>query len=231
MKRAIAIFAKTPLPGLVKTRLTPPLSLEQGADLYRCMLLDTVARVQSIAIDTFIFYDGNETFFREAAPGVPLIPQHAADLGVRLETAFTALSSLGYGARVVIGTDAPDLPLSFIEKAFHVLEAGRAGSDVVFGPAEDGGYYLIGLSGGHGGVFRDIPWSGPHVLETSLERARESGLVSAQLPPWYDVDCYSDLFRPGLSDPLNGAPLTRHFISELGIGTVQAADAVCLPAG
>ena len=223
MKQALAIFAKTPLPGLVKTRLTPPLSPEEGADLYRCMLLDTVARVRSLPTDTFIFYDGDEFFFKTAAPGLPLIPQHPEGLGGRLEEAFATLTSMGYGARVVIGTDAPDLPLSFIEEAFRLIETG---SDVVFGPAEDGGYYLVALSGPHGDLFKDIPWSGPDVLERSLERARQAGLASALLPPWYDVDCFEDLFRPGLSDTLNGAPLTRDFIRELGIGTVHAAAAV-----
>ncbi|HBG04602.1 MAG: hypothetical protein A2075_21365 [Geobacteraceae bacterium GWC2_58_44] len=223
MKRALAIFAKTPLPGLVKTRLTPPLSPEQGADLYRCMLLDTVARARSLPVDTFIFYHGSEQFFRESAPGVALIPQHESCLGGRLEKAFSALDSLGYGARVVIGTDAPDLPLAFIDEAFFRMEGG---SDVVFGPAEDGGYYLVALRGAHGGLFRDIPWSGPEVLAVSLERAREARLVTALLPTWYDVDGFEDLFRPGLSDPSNGAPLTRGFISGLGIGTGQRADAV-----
>ena len=223
MKRALAIFAKTPLPGMVKTRLTPPLSLEEGADLYRCMLLDTVDRVRSLPVDTFIFYDGDESFFRMSAPGVPLVRQHPEGLGGRLEKAFAALGSLGYGARVVIGTDAPDLPLAFIEEGFRLLEAG---SDVVFGPAEDGGYYLVALGGAHGDLFRDIPWSTPHVLDRSLERARESGLASALLPCWYDVDSYEDLFRPGLSDPSNGAPLTRDFIGKLNISAVRNAAAV-----
>lgn len=212
MKHALAIFAKTPLPGLVKTRMTPPLSPEAGAHLYRCMLLDTVARTRNLPVDVFIFYEGDERFFREAAPGLPLIRQHQGCLGIRLEGAFAALASLGYRARAVIGTDAPDLPLSFVQEAFRVLEAG---SDVVFGPAEDGGYYLVALRGGHGDLFRDIPWSGAHVLERSLERAREAGLAAALLQPWYDVDDFDDLSRPGLSDPANGAPLTRRFISEL----------------
>lgn len=222
MKRALAIFAKTPQPGLVKTRLTPPLTLEEGAELYRCMLLDSVQRVSVLSMDPFIFYDGDETFFRQTFPGVPLIHQGAGGLGLRLETAFDKLGFLGYEARVVIGTDAPDLPLRFIDEAFHLLEAGN---DAVFGPAEDGGYYLVALSVRHADLFREIPWSGPHVLERSLDRAREAGLTTALLPTWYDVDCFEDLFRPGLSDPSNGAPLTRDFIGELG-GNLVRADAV-----
>lgn len=212
MKRALAMFAKTPLAGLVKTRLTPPLSPDEAAALYRCMLLDTVSRSRSLTADAFICYDGDDLFFRESVPGMPLFPQCGENLGPRLEAAFTKLCALGYTARVVIGTDAPDLPLAFIEESFRLLEEG---SDVVFGPAEDGGYYLVALSCGHGDLFRDIPWSGPDVLEKSLERAAQAGLRTALLPTWYDVDSFEDLSRPGLLDPLNGAPLTRAFIETL----------------
>jgi len=226
MKHALAIFAKTPLPGLVKTRLTPPLSPEQAAGLYRCMLLDTIDRARSLCVDTFIFYQGDPQFFRGAAPGMTLIPQKDGCLGGRLETAFSSLADLGYGARVVIGTDAPDLPLVFVEEAFSRLETG---SDAAFGPAEDGGYYLVALRGAHGDLFREIPWSGPHVLARSLERASDAGLATALLPAWYDVDGFEDLLRPGLSDPLNGAPLTRDFIGTLGIATPNRSGALWQP--
>ena len=124
---------------------------------------------------------------------------------------------------MVIGTDAPDLPLAYIEEAFRLMEAG---SDAVFGPAADGGYYLVALKGSYGKLFQDIPWSSEQVLETSLARARASALSASLLPPWYDVDSFEDLLRPGLSDSQNGAPLTRGFIRDLGIGTMTAADAV-----
>ena len=215
MKSVLAIFAKTPLPGLVKTRLAPALSPEEGAELYRCMLLDTIARVGTLSVDTVIFFDGDECIFRDLLPGALLLRQHEGGLGERLQRAFAELSSLGYRARVVIGTDAPDLPLGFIQEAFHLIEAG---SDAVFGPAEDGGYYLVALGGATGGLFRDIPWSSPQVLAVSRERARESGFTTALLPSWYDVDSFADLLRPGLMDPENGAPLTRGFLRDRGIG-------------
>lgn len=223
MKCALAIFAKTPLPGLVKTRLTPPLSPEAAADLYRCMLLDTIARMGGPRHDSLIFYDGDETFFRQNAPGLRRFPQKGGDLGRRLENAFETLGSLGYGARVVIGSDAPDLPPAFVEEAFRLLEAGN---DAVFGPAEDGGYYLVALGGACGKLFQDIPWSGPQVLEKTLERAREAGLAVALLPTWYDVDSFEDLYRPGLCDPSNGAQLTCDFINRLCLEPLCSADAV-----
>ena len=223
MNKVLAVFAKAPLPGQVKTRLVPPLTPDQGAELYRCMLLDTIAQVRTLPVDIVIFYHGDECFFRALAPDVLLLPQQEGGLGERLESAFTALSFLGYRTRVAIGTDAPDLPLGYIEEAFRLIESG---SDVVFGPAEDGGYYLVGLEGASGGIFRDIPWSGPQVLAVSRQRAREAGFVEALLPTWYDVDSYEDLLRPGLYDPGNGAPLTRGFLGELGIGAREGAPIV-----
>lgn len=224
MKRSLAIFAKTPVPGLVKTRLSPPLSPHQGAELYRCMLLDTIARVQLLNADTIVFYEGDGDFFRRAVPDATLIRQHGGGLGTRLELAFDQLAELGYDSRVVIGSDAPDLPLAYLEEAFALLEGG---SDTVFGPASDGGYYLVAVRGGQGRIFEEIPWSSERVLEASLKQAQASGLSSALLPPWYDVDSYEDLLRPGLSDPLNGAPLTRSFLARLfSESLVPTADAV-----
>lgn len=222
MKHALAIFAKTPVAGNVKTRLTPPLSPEQGCELYRCMLLDTIARARSLSFDTVIFYQGDVSFFEEVAPGLLLVPQLETDLGGRLEDAFDRLRFMGYEGIAVIGSDAPDLPLTSITAAFAQLEKGK---QVVFGPAEDGGYYLVALRSACGGLFRDIPWSGPKVLERSLEKAHGAALSVGLLPTWYDVDAYDDLFRPGLTDPGNGAPLTRDFILSLGLRMQQAAGA------
>ncbi|MBU5611446.1 TIGR04282 family arsenosugar biosynthesis glycosyltransferase [Geomonas azotofigens] len=223
MKRALAIFAKTPLPGRVKTRLSPPLSPGQAAELYRCMLLDIIERAAGLRADMVIFHEGSAAFFRKAAPDALLVHQSTGGLGERLEHAFQELSGRGYGTRVVIGTDSPDLPLAFIEEAFQKLEQG---SDAVFGPAEDGGYYLVGVRDGHGALFQDIPWSSDSVLETSLRRAQASALAAALLPSWHDVDSWDDLLRPSLLEPSNDAPRTRAFIAALDLAASLAADAV-----
>lgn len=222
MKRALAIFAKTPLPGRVKTRLSPPLSPRQGADLYRCMLLDTIERTAGLQVDTVLFHEGSEHFFREAAPGATLVHQRSGGLGLRLEHAFDTLAEMGYGPRLVIGTDAPDLPLGFVAEAFQALEQGH---DAVFGPAEDGGYYLVGVKGHYGALFTDIPWSTAQVLQASLVQAAASGLSAALLPPWYDLDSYRDLFRPGLLDPASGAARTRAFIAGIDLAASQEPGA------
>jgi glycosyltransferase A (GT-A) superfamily protein (DUF2064 family) len=92
----------------------------------------------------------------------------------------------------------------------------------VFGPAEDGGYYLVALGGPSGGIFDDIPWSSPQVFSQSRQRALEAGFATALLPTWYDVDSFEDLLRPGLTNPENGAPLTRAFLNDRGIGALTA---------
>ncbi|WP_224983662.1 TIGR04282 family arsenosugar biosynthesis glycosyltransferase [Geomonas agri] len=223
MKRALAIFAKTPLPGRVKTRLSPPLLPAQAAELYRCMLLDIIERSAGLSAAIVIFYEGSTDFFRKAAPEALLVHQSTGGLGERLEHAFQELSGHGYGARVVIGTDSPDLPLAFIEEAFQKLEQG---SDVVFGPAEDGGYYLVGVRDSYGALFQDIPWSSEKVLETSLRRAEASALTAAVLSSWHDVDSWDDLLRPSLLEQSNRAPRTRAFIAALDLAAPLAADAV-----
>lgn len=222
MKRALAIFAKTPNPGQVKTRLSPPLSPEQSAALYRCMLIDTINRMSALNVDTFIFYEGDRQFFEAEAPGAVLVEQHEGGLGRRLEEALDTLASMGYGAKVVIGTDAPDLPPAYVKGAFESLEA----NDAVFGPATDGGYYLVAVRGGYGALFSEIPWSSDAVLRISLERAESSSMTSFLLPTWSDVDSFEDLLRPELRDPSNGAPLTRAFLAELGLSAGPTADAI-----
>ncbi|GFO53195.1 hypothetical protein GMSM_02020 [Geomonas sp. Red276] len=211
MNSALAIFAKTPTPGQVKTRLSPPLTPQQAAEFYHRMLVDTVTRVRVLGVESIIFHHGDAAFFRGAFPGMRLFPQVGDCLGTRLENAFDVMAELGYRERVVIGTDAPDLPLPFIGQAFELLAAG---DDAVFGPSEDGGYYLVGIREGYGTLFKEVPWSGPQVLSTSLHRAHESGLRAGLLPSWYDVDSFEDLARPGLTDLANQAPLTRAFIRE-----------------
>ncbi len=210
------MFAKQPLPGRVKTRLTPPLSPDQAAELYRCMLDDTLAKVAELP-DTvrLLMYEeqpGAADYFRQTATGCRLHPQCGDDLGERMANAFGLAFAKGYQAAVIIGTDSPDLPLSLIVAAFRKLE--QTDIDAVYGPSEDGGYYLLGLKRVYAELFRDIPWSSVGVLEKSLARAERTGIQTELLPPWYDVDTAADLQRPELLDEGNGAPLTRQFIKK-----------------
>lgn len=214
--KALIVFARHPVPGRVKTRLTPPLSPAEAARLYECMLRDVLTKTAPLAgVARLLFYaeePGALPFFRELVPAVPLFPQRGEDLGIRMLTAFRETFSLGYREVAIIGSDSPDLPLVHIEAAFARLADGR--TDAVFGPSEDGGYYLIGLTAPHEALFTGIPWSTENVLAESLARGEDAGLTISLAPVWHDVDTADDLLRDELRDGGNGAPLTRGFLAK-----------------
>jgi len=218
MNRALLIFARRPHPGRVKTRLSPFLTPEEAAGLYDCMVRDLLARTAALEVDVrVLFYEDDgeaEGYFRGLDERLLLMPQEGAGLGERLANAFTVMFIRGVRTVAVIGADSPDLPLAYIREAFDSLESGAA--DVVFGPTEDGGYYLAALPAPHPELFRDVPWSTNQVLAVSLQRAAEVGLRPALLPRWHDVDEPADLARPELQDEKNGACRTRNFLMKHG---------------
>ena len=193
---ALCIMAKAPVSGQVKTRLCPPLSLDEAARLYQCFLEDKIAQVLGIqGVEPVLAYtpDGAAGIFEALAPGVMLVPQRGGDLTSRLVSVLERLLESGFDAAIVIDSDTPTLPSRLLHHAVAQLASGEP--DLVLGPSEDGGYYLIGLRGVHRALFEKMPWSTPAVLEETLRRARRLGLRVAQLAPWYDVDTGDDLAR------------------------------------
>ena len=211
---ALIVFAKHPAPGRVKTRLTPPLTPEEAAELYRCMLLDTLAKVRSFPdVRGYLFYQDEPAalpYFQGIAPDFVLMPQEGCDLGGRMAGAFREVLSRGFRRVVIVGTDAPDLPVDYLHQAFRALVDDSV--DVVFGPSADGGYYLLALKAVPDCLFEGIAWSTGTVLAESLARAEEAGVRVHLLPGWHDVDTCEDLQRCGLVHAGNGAPLTRDFV-------------------
>ena len=188
--RALGIFAKEPVAGRVKTRLCPPLTFAQAAQLYRVSLLETVSVMAGAGFDPVVFYAGDEAFFRRSFPGVRLITQGEGDLGERMERALETL--LGEcAAAVLIGSDSPDLPPSHLKTAFAAL----AETDFVTAPSRDGGYVLVGERRHHPELFREIPWSTDAVLETTRRRAIEKSVSYAEVTGWDDVDDLVSLKR------------------------------------
>jgi rSAM/selenodomain-associated transferase 1 len=213
--QALIIFARQPLPGRVKTRLTPPLTPQEATELYRCMLLDILARTEQLDdVERFLFYEeepGAAAFF-STVTCLTSLPQRGDALGERMAAAFATVFARGHQRVAIIGTDSPDLPLANIHEAFTRLDEGE--TDAVFGPSEDGGYYLLAMKRLHHELFRDIRWSSDGVLRESLAKARMAGISCSCLPTWYDVDTAADLTRPGLLNEANEAPLTREFIRK-----------------
>ncbi len=193
--RFLAVVAKRPAAGQTKTRLCPPLRGEQAAALYECFLRDTLAIMRAVeSEERAIVYlpEGEEAYFERLAPDFRLFPQRGDDLGARLDNLLG--HALGNGAThaVVMDSDSPTLPAAYVAAAFAHLQAG---ADVVFGPCDDGGYYLVGLSRRQPRLLREVEMSTPRVLADSLAIAQELGLRVALLPTWYDVDTAAELER------------------------------------
>ena len=196
---ALAIFAKAPVPGQVKTRLCPPLTPDEAATLHGSFVIDILERTKAavaklkLPLDRYLACAPASTlvFFQimEERQSVKLIDQVGDDLGARMQQAFTTLFGKGYQRVFIVGTDVPSLPLDHYKQALALLET----HDVVLGPALDGGYYLIGLTQPRPELFTDIAWSTDRVLATTQEKAAGLGLKTALLPPWRDVDTIEDL--------------------------------------
>ncbi|UCG53640.1 MAG: TIGR04282 family arsenosugar biosynthesis glycosyltransferase [Candidatus Latescibacterota bacterium] len=185
--RKLGVFAKIPVPGEVKTRLVPPLSPDEACELYRAFLNDLFARLSKLKkVSGTVFYSGKDaTIIRDIVPKrFTLAPQEGETLGERLLNAFRLLLSDEGSFATIIGSDSPDIPLTYVKRAYLKLKH----RDIVVGPAFDGGYYLIALKRVIPELFRDIAWGEPAVLKETLHRAKTDGLSCALLPLWYDVD-------------------------------------------
>ncbi|MCY4486488.1 MAG: TIGR04282 family arsenosugar biosynthesis glycosyltransferase [Deltaproteobacteria bacterium] len=189
-------MGRAPRPGAVKTRLCPPLTPVEAADFYACVLQDVLEDLaRSARWDTWIAYAERSRgyFTRMRKHGIARLPQRGASLGERMHAVFADLCHAGYGPVVLVGSDIPTLASSSVERACELLEGGRC--DVVLGPADDGGYYLIGLNRPAAGLFSGIAWSTAAVLRETLEKARQLGLRVRMVPGTYDVDVARDLER------------------------------------
>lgn len=193
--RALVAVAKPPLEGLVKTRLSPCLSPANAAALYKCLLDDIIAKLAGHDDSEFwlAFTPGGERYFSRNYPAIRLLAQRGKHLGERLHHIFVDLFRSRYDEILVADTDSPTVPIASVEQAYRQLS--EEGCDLVLGPSDDGGYYLIGLRRPVERIFHDIPWSTGSVLDATLTRARELALKVGLLPPAYDVDVEADLRR------------------------------------
>lgn len=193
---ALLIFTKWPEPGQCKTRLIPALGAVGAARLHARMVARVVLQARRVAqahpIAISVYHDGGcaQDFGTWLGPDIPFRTQSSGDLGVRLNAAFAAAFASGLTRVVVIGTDCPDLDESLLSAAFEQLDS----SDIVLGPAEDGGYYLIGLTSVQPRLFEGIAWGGDQVCRDTLERAAQLELTVALLPKLSDVDRPEDIF-------------------------------------
>jgi uncharacterized protein len=194
---ALVVMAKAPLAGQVKTRLVPPFSYEDAAELYACLLSDLLESLRSFgSADRFVAYSPPDcaALFATIVPQEFIcFPQRGQDLGERMRVVFENRLEQGYENVVLVGSDLPALPQQFLSEAFTVLQSGN--KDVVVGPNRDGGYYLIGARRTVPEIFTNIAWGNDQVLLTTLQRLDQLSLRVALLPEWFDVDTPADVSR------------------------------------
>lgn len=218
---ALVIMAKRPRAGQTKTRLCPPLTPHQAADLYEAFVLDVLrvaaeAEVRDLLLSIAVTPPHAVDYFESiAAPETMLLPVAGTTIGRCLDDVLSTLLKRGHRMVVALSSDSPTVSPTLICQAFDYLKS----VDVVISPGEDGGYYLIGVKDRHAALFSDdIPWSTSEVAAHTLKRIRELGLSVKLVPPMFDVDTAADLdrLRGELSRlPRSIAPHTRRVMAQL----------------
>jgi len=195
---ALVIMARYPELGKTKTRLAASIGAEETLHLYRAFLIDLAQRFADWDCDLYWAYTPANVKFAEFLSGLVSLdasswrnfPQHGAGLGDRLHHAFCTTHTDRMRKTIVIASDAPHISHALISQAEQALDS----ADVVLGPAEDGGYYLIAMRKPHD-VFSGIPMSTQHVLHMTVDKAHHLGLSVHLLEPLFDIDEFPDLFR------------------------------------
>ena len=190
MKKALIIFVRKPELGKVKTRLAATMGEEKALAVYRKLLEHTHYISEGVKAERFVFYfdeieendlwsDGN-FIKRLQSPG---------DLGEKMHNAFAGLFDEDYNDVAIIGSDCYELTTAIIEDAFEMLQQ----NDLVIGPANDGGYYLLGMKKLCMELFSNIQWSTEKVLAQTLAACTSAGLSHSLLPKLTDIDTEADL--------------------------------------
>jgi rSAM/selenodomain-associated transferase 1 len=239
---AIAVMAKAPRSGAVKTRLAPPLAPEAASALSAGFLRDITENIALAAggmlIHPYVAYAPARSagyFDGMLAEGTRLILADGAGVaapgvhgfGRCLLHAIQALFGAGHDAVCLLNADSPTLPTALLSQAAAAL--GEDGDRIVLGPAQDGGYYLIGMKAPQPHLFADVAWSTSDVADQTRARVRALGLELVELDPWYDVDDVPALHRLcrelTIGRPTNGldpfpAPATARCIERLRIADI-----------
>jgi rSAM/selenodomain-associated transferase 1 len=193
-RACVLVFARYPTPGQAKTRLIPALGPAGAAQLYQHLAERVIAQARALPhpVDMALWYSGATAEAMQNWLGDDLIycPQPEGDLGHRLTTAMDWAFTNGYTAALVIGTDCPALDATILHQGLMALTAGAA---LVLGPAQDGGYYLLGLTSPQPALFENITWSTAAVLSQTLAQAERLHLTPTYLPTLHDIDTPADL--------------------------------------
>lgn len=187
-KAALIIFQKNPVLGKVKTRLAKDIGQEAALEIYQKLIQMTFEQALGCGGEIWVFYSDYipaDSPFKNINSRV----QSGVDLGQRMENAFMEVFANNYDAAVIIGTDCPQISTACLDQAIQKLDD----SDLVIGPALDGGYYLLGMNRLHSELFHSITWSSDLVLNQTISVAEKLGLSIQFLPKFYDIDTVDDL--------------------------------------
>ncbi|MDX5337718.1 MAG: TIGR04282 family arsenosugar biosynthesis glycosyltransferase [Cyclobacteriaceae bacterium] len=193
---ALLIFQKNPELGKVKTRLGATIGDERALQIYHQLIEITLSAAIKTPFDILVFYS---SFVPQDAPSSLIIGkvQNGKDLGQKMKNAFHEVFSSGYQKALIIGTDCPEISESILSQAAQELDK----HDLVIGPAEDGGYYLLGMNTLQMELFEGIEWSTESVLELTLAKAEKIGLRVSLLERLNDIDTEEDLRKLILKKP------------------------------
>jgi len=213
--RKLVIMAKAPRLGSVKTRLAGTLSMQAATELYACLLNDTIALVQALHhVEIAIMCPelDVEDLSRSVKEAVPIVPQKGRGLAAGLSSVFAHFTNSGHKRVIAFNSDSPHLAVSVLENAFDLLET----CDLVVGPTQDGGYYLVGARAAHPNLFSSDGMGTGTAFDVLLTRANALGLSVCLTDPFYDIDIAADLNL--LSDELQRmpgkAPRTAKWLSD-----------------
>jgi rSAM/selenodomain-associated transferase 1 len=188
---ALAIMARYPAAGAVKTRLARAIGAERACTLYRAFLHDLDERfIGGRRVVVWAYHPPDSDFEASMNPGARCLPQTGNGLGERMHNCFRRLYADGFDKVILIGTDAPHLRDQWLDEA----EAALDGADVVLGPTDDGGYYLVAMRQPHD-IFSGVAMSTAHVLADTVAKARAAKLTVRLLARTFDIDEGGDLRR------------------------------------
>jgi uncharacterized protein len=197
----LMVFIKNPVKGTVKTRLANTIGDDKALAVYQVLLEITLDTLKCCDARKAVFYSGYRADDTWLKNGFLQFIQDGSSLGEKMENAFDAAFATGYRKVIIVGSDCPDLSSGLVDEAFAKLDT----HDVVIGPAEDGGYYLLGMKQLHIDLFRNKTWSTARVLPQTQHDLELHGLSYHMLPELTDIDEEKDLKRfPHILERING---------------------------
>lgn len=218
-RSALIVFARTPEPGRVKTRLGTTIGTLSATRLYEAFVADSLHSFETLKIPVRLYVTGSSDYFPQEwhLPSVDVFIQSGDGLGTRMQHAFAESFAAGYESLVIVGTDFPTLPVEFLDAAFtHVTQRPPC---VAIGPCVDGGYYALGLNHLYPTLFDSISFGRSDVFSESVERVSRTTAELVILPEWYDVDDeegLNNLISEVMIAP-DSAPRTCDILRDLGM--------------